>query len=209
MVNKRLINCDFIKDMEVSSKAIFLYLMLFVNADDMGFVGNSNRIISILNDKEKIETNSALIPYSYDEALVELVNKGLLLEFQNKYDGRVYLIRHWFYHNKHLSSMETNYTTFFDLVDLVNGKYYLGEEKPLRERGTNKGKGKKGKEGNRKKEEKNNNNYSYNSYNSFECSSSSTDLEDDKPVPTRQELLDKLKEYDEQEQLNELENKDE
>lgn len=198
MVNKRLINCDFIKDMEVSNKALLLYLMFFLHADDMGFVGKGNKIIKLLNDKEKEETNNALIPFTYDEALVELINKGLLLEFTNNHNDKIYLVRQWFYHNKFLDRMETNYESLLSLVDLIDNEYNQGEGKILKERGNKKGIEKKRKEGNRKKEDKKDNNNSLILNNSFNCFSSSNENDSDETILSREELLSQLNEDNEE-----------
>lgn len=140
MAKQRLINCDFINDMtEVSNKAKFLYLMLFVNADDKGFVGNAKDIIENIEKKndEKNEISLELLENDYESALHELVEKGLLYEFKSNHNNRVYLIRHWYYHNKLKYNLWTNYYKYLQMVEVVENEYVIKkretEKKPLKE----------------------------------------------------------------------------
>ena len=116
---------------KVSNTAKLLYYMLFVNADDRGFVGNAEDIIKILNDNEKKHKES--VDRDFNAALLELKRKGLILEFTNKYECNVYLIIHWYYHNKKKNNVWTNYYKYFCLVEIVDNKYVL-KEKPLKEK---------------------------------------------------------------------------
>lgn len=176
--------------MEINNKARYLYLMLFVNADDKGFVGNAAKIVKSLDENEN-ETLD-LIKYKFDDALYDLVQRGLLYEFVNNHNDKVYLIRHWYYHNKQLKGMETNYTSLLDLVELVDNEYELVERE---ERGTKKGKEGKGNE--RKKEI--NNNFSLNT-NSF----SSCENSDEEQHLDRAELLKALMEDDDEDNVKEI-----
>ena len=140
MAKQRLINCDFINDMtEVSNKAKFLYLMLFVNADDKGFVGNAKDIIENIEKKndEKNEISLELLENDYVSALHELVEKGLLYEFKSNHNNRIYLIRHWYYHNKLKHNLWTNYYKYLQKVEVVENEYVIKkretEKKPLKE----------------------------------------------------------------------------
>lgn len=143
MARQRLLNCDFINDMTlVSNNAKLLYLMLFANADDKGFVGNALDIIDNLdkNDKEyRNEINLSLLENDYPSALNELVNKGLLYEFKSNHGNNVYLIRHWYYHNKLKTGLWTNYYKYLQKVEIVNNEYVL-KEKPLKEKKVNENK---------------------------------------------------------------------
>lgn len=140
MARQRLINCDFINDMtEVSNKAKFLYLMLFVNADDKGFVGNAKDIIENIEKKndKKNEISHELLENDYVAALHELVEKGLLYEFKSNHNNRIYLIRHWYYHNKLKNNLWTNYYKYLQKVEVVENEYVIKkretEKKPLKE----------------------------------------------------------------------------
>ena len=121
MTDQRLLNCAFIKDMEVSNKAKLLYLMFFINADDKGFVGNASKIIEGLESNEE----SIDIANNYNNALDDLVQKGLLFAFTNNHGGYVYLIRHWYYHNKYYSKAWTNYKRLLKRVRIEDGEYVL------------------------------------------------------------------------------------
>lgn len=138
MAKHRLINCDFINDMtNLTNNAKLLYLMLFINADDKGFVGNGEDIVKSLdnNDLEnRNEINLSLLGNDYKSALNELIDKGLLYEFVSDHQKKVHLIIHWYFHNKLKKDLWTNYFKFLKLVDLVDNKYVLKKEKPLKEK---------------------------------------------------------------------------
>lgn len=139
MSKHRLINCEFICassfKVNVSNKGKLLYLLMFTSGDDRGFVDTTNDIINALttNEKEVENTTSlALLENDYNSALNELIDKGYLYEFKDNHGNRVHLIRHWFYHNKLVKGLWTNYRNFLDMVYLENNEYKLGP-KPLKE----------------------------------------------------------------------------
>ena len=130
MANQRLMNCDFFLkgafDDVSSNKAKLLYFCFFINADDYGFVGNSAKIIKSLNEQE--EDNNALVQYTYEIAANELVDRGFLFKFTDKHQNNIYLIRHFFIHNKYNSRYcTTNYLSFRAKVELVDGCWELKE----------------------------------------------------------------------------------
>ena len=130
MANQRLLNCDFFLkgafDDVSSNKAKLLYFCFFINADDYGFVGNSAKIIKSLNEQE--EDNNALVQYTYEIAANELVDRGFLFKFTDKHQNNIYLIRHFFIHNKYNSRYcTTNYLSFRAKVELVDGCWELKE----------------------------------------------------------------------------------
>ena len=130
MANQRLMNCDFFLkgafDDVSSNKAKLLYFYFFINADDYGFVGNSAKIIKSLNEQE--EDNNALVQYTYEIAANELVDRGFLFKFTDKHQNNIYLIRHFFIHNKYNSKYcTTNYLSFRAKVELVDGCWELKE----------------------------------------------------------------------------------
>ena len=139
MARARLLNCDFVNassfKVNVSNRAKLLYLMMFVNGDDRGFVDITNDLINALekNDSEVDNKISLeLIENTYNSALVELIDKGYLYEFVDNHNNKVHLIRHWFYHNRLIKGLWTNYKNFLEMVYLENNEYFLGK-KPLKE----------------------------------------------------------------------------
>jgi hypothetical protein len=136
MAKQRLINCDFMNNMtKVSNKAKLLYYTMFINADDRGFVGNAEDIIKNLNGNESDDT-MALLENDYSTALNELVDKGLLYSFNSKHSNNIYLIRHWYFHNKYRSGLWTGYYGYLQQVEIINNEYILKEEKgkPFKEK---------------------------------------------------------------------------
>ena len=139
MARHRLLNCEFINassfKVNVSNRAKLLYVMMFSNGDDRGFVDTTQDLIDALekNDNE-IDKNVSLelIENTYNTALYELIEKGYLYEFEDKHCNKVHLIRHWFYHNKLVKGLWTNYKNFLEMVYLDNNEYILGK-KPLKE----------------------------------------------------------------------------
>ena len=137
MIKKRLINCDFLNACSfidnISNKGKLLYIYMFLNGDDMGFVSNANTIVNSLekNDKSyRNEINLTLLNNDYPCALNELLEKGLLYVFVDRHQNNVYLIRHWFKHNQYRKGLTTNYTTLLRQVQLVEWEW---QKKPLKE----------------------------------------------------------------------------
>lgn len=135
MSRQRLINCDFINDskffVDLSNKAKLLYLLMFVSADDKGFVGNTKEIIKSLEENESnyVGETIDLVKHNYEDGLYELITRGFVYEFKNKYNGATHLIRHWYYHNRYYSKGWTNYKQYLKLVKVVDGEYvYKGKE---------------------------------------------------------------------------------
>lgn len=133
-MKSRLINCDFLTteafNDKLSNKAKLLYVIMFINGDDKGFVSNTNTIISTLTKNDELFTNEinlSLLENDYPNALIELINRGYLYEFRDNHDNKVHLIRHWFVHNKWRKGLWTNYGSFLKQVELVEGKYVLKE----------------------------------------------------------------------------------
>lgn len=139
MAKHRLINCEFINagsfKVNVSNKAKLLYLSMFVSADDKGFVDTTQDIINALETNDDNFTkvaNMSLLDDTYNSALQELLDKGYIYEFVDNHSNKVHLIRHWFYHNKLIRGLWTNYANFNERVYLKNNEYLLGK-KPLKE----------------------------------------------------------------------------
>lgn len=141
MAKHRLINCEFLNassfKVNVSNKAKLLYLMMFANGDDRGFVDTTNELISSLTNNDKEFDNKIsleLIETTYTTALDELLDKGYIYEFRDNHQNKVHLIRHWFYHNQLKKGLWTNYRNFLDMVHLENNEYILNSvKKPLKE----------------------------------------------------------------------------
>lgn len=141
MPNQRLINCDFFLkgafDDVSSNKAKLLYFYFFINADDMGFVGNASKIIRTLNEESAEE--SGLVQYTFENAADDLVSKGFLFLFTDKHQNRIYLIRHWFMHNKpNYKYCTTNYLSLRAKVEIIDGCYELKENHLRKENKVNK-----------------------------------------------------------------------
>lgn len=128
MANQRLLNCDFFLkgafDNVSSNKAKLLYFYLFINADDMGFVGNADKVIKSLNEEN--EEENGLVEYKFENAADELVNKGYLFRFGDNHGNQILLIRHFFMHNKYNSRYcTTNYFSLRSKVELIDGCYEM------------------------------------------------------------------------------------
>lgn len=139
MAKHRLINCEFINagsfKVGTSNKAKLLYLLILANADDKGFCDNTIDLINALERNDLEFENSIsmeLIQNTYKNALIELVEKGYLYEFKDNHNNIVYLVRHWFFHNKLVRGLWTNYRNFLNEVYLDNNEYVRGK-KPLKE----------------------------------------------------------------------------
>lgn len=139
MAKKRLLNCEFTNassfKVNISNKGKLLYFFMFTNADDKGFVDTTNEIIDSLTKNDETfrnEINMALLNNDYKSALQELIDKGLIYEFVDNHNNYIYLIRHWYYHNKLTKGLWTNYGNFLNKVYVSNNEYILGK-KPLKE----------------------------------------------------------------------------
>ena len=125
----RLINCDFINAssfVNLSNKAKLLYIYMFASADDIGFVDNVNNTINLLTSNDTSQSLE-LLNNDYNSALEELGQIGLLYRFTNKHGHSVYLIRHWFMHNRWKKGLLSNYSKYRDLVKLEDYEYVLKE----------------------------------------------------------------------------------
>ena len=137
---QRLIDCNFLNASSFShrltNKAKLLYFFMLANGDAKGFVDNCNNLIDILNnnDLENGVESLKLLKNDYDSALIEIITSGLAYEFTNKHGDRVYLIRHWFIHNKWKSGLKTNYGKYYALVEIVNGEYVLKKKSDIKEK---------------------------------------------------------------------------
>ena len=140
MITRRLINCDFFTkgnlSPKCSNKAKLLYFTFLVNADDYGFVGNGKEICETLDHCEENFENT-LFQFTYVDAIQELIKERLIFEFIDKTNNSIYLIKHWFLHNKKQEYLNSNYLALLDLVEVVKGEYQLKNherEKPFKEK---------------------------------------------------------------------------
>lgn len=103
--------------------------MMMINGDDRGFVNNVSDIIDNLTWSDDVSGNVGLTLANNDyiSALLELKDKNYIYEFSDKYDNKIYLIRHWFIHNVYRNGLNTNYFKYLSLVELENGEYHLKE----------------------------------------------------------------------------------
>ena len=115
--------------------------MMLLNGDDRGFVDSTTDLINALekndNEVDKVE-RLELLENTYNTALNELLEKGYLYEFKDNHYNKVHLIRHWFFHNKYVKGLWTNYKNFLELVHLENNEYILNSVKPPKEDKENK-----------------------------------------------------------------------
>lgn len=132
MAKHRLINCEFINSgsfkVNLSNKAKLLYLMMIISADDRGFVDTTQDLINSLTTNDKEYDNSVsleLLENTYNTALNELLDKGYIYEFKDNHSNTIHLIRHWWYHNKLVKGLWTNYFNLLDRVEIKNNKYVL------------------------------------------------------------------------------------
>lgn len=142
MAKHRLLNCDFILagsfKVNVSNKGKLLYMMMCMSADDRGFVDTTNDLINALTQNEKEFDNTIsldLLENTYESALNELISKGYLYEFSDNHHNKVHLIRHFFFHNKLIKGLWTNYKKFLNEVELVENEYV--KKTHLKESNTN------------------------------------------------------------------------
>lgn len=138
---KRLISCDFINasafKVKLSNKAKLMYLYLITNGDDMGFVANALETAKIL---QNVETdNNGLVETTYEDSIEELVKSGHIFRFTDKHQNDIILVRHWFYHNKLVKGLETNYKSLLKQVELIDNEWQI-RKKPLKENKINKSK---------------------------------------------------------------------
>lgn len=108
---------------------------MFTSGDDCGFVDTTEDIINALTKNENEFNNVVsleLLENTYKTALEELKEKGLVYEFKDNHLNKVHLIRHWFFHNKLIKGLWTNYKNFKDLVEIKNNEYVYRKE-PLKE----------------------------------------------------------------------------
>lgn len=73
----------------------------------------------------------------YKAALTELVEKGLLFEFVDNHKNHIYLIRHWYYHNKLVKGLWSNYGSLLKKVEIADNEYVL-KKSNTKENNTNK-----------------------------------------------------------------------
>jgi len=104
--SKRMINCDFVNassfKLKISNRAKLLYFFMMSNADDKGFVDNTDELIELLNindAKFNATSNEVLLPDNYATSLDELITKSLVYCFNDKHENSIHLIKHWYYHN--------------------------------------------------------------------------------------------------------------
>lgn len=103
---------------------------MLLNADDRGFVDNTNKLIETFekNDKEYDEQVSlTLLGNDYECALNDLIERGYIYEFRDNHNNKIHLIRHWFFHNQWRRGLWTNYNALSRKVELVENEYVLKE----------------------------------------------------------------------------------
>ena len=119
--------------MGVSNKAKLLYMVMIFYADDLGFVGNTFKLVEELEKTDSECENVVsleLVGNGYINALHDLDNRGYIYTFIDNHGNHIHLIRHWFIHNRWIKGLTTNYKRFLKEVELVDGKWV---KKPLKE----------------------------------------------------------------------------
>ena len=134
MFNSNIVNASSFK-MKISNKAKLLYFYIMLNADDRGFCDNADEIIVLLDSNDVQFHNEAsldLVEHGYKSAIQELVEKHLLLVFQNKYEDKVYLVRQWYLHNQIPKDRvtETTYIKYLEQVAINSENEYDLIQKP-------------------------------------------------------------------------------
>lgn len=149
MIRQRLINCDFLNAstfLKLSNKAKLIYLMMITNADDLGFVGNMDQIIKTLvrcddgYEQAKLLGLQDTLENEYTNAKIELINTTYIYLFTDKHNNEIFVIKHWFKHNRYRGGLRTNYDTFYSKLELENGEYFIRDKKPLKENKVNESK---------------------------------------------------------------------
>ena len=139
-MGKRLISCDFINassfKLKLSNKAKLMYIYLFANADDKGFVANALELAEKLQEIDNNENNNALVEFNYIDSLQELVDSGHLYKFTDNHGNDTYLIRHWFKHNKLIKGLESDYQSLLKMVELIDNEWEM-RKKPVKENNIN------------------------------------------------------------------------
>ena len=130
--SKKLLNCDFLNESsfrsKVSNKGKLLFLYIYMNCDDAGFCGMAEDLVDLFNANDyKFHSQGSLdlIEHNYQDALNELLEKGLLYKFIDKHQNAVYLVRDYHKHNKLPDNRvtESNYKQYLSYVELVDNQY--------------------------------------------------------------------------------------
>lgn len=130
---KRMINCDFVNassfKLKTSNRAKLLYFFMLSNADDKGFVDNADELIELLDSNDRKFGNSSsavLMPENFQTALDELIDKSLLYKFEDKHNNKIYLIKHWYYHNQMPKDRvrDSSYEKYLEKVKINDEKEY-------------------------------------------------------------------------------------
>ena len=103
MKSKRMVSTNFVNasqfKLKTSNKAKLLYFFMINNADDKGFCDNVDELIQIL-DYNDLFNEANIDYYNYQTALEELEKKNLIIKLSDRHGNSIYLIRHWYLHNK-------------------------------------------------------------------------------------------------------------
>ena len=91
----------------------------------MGAVGEAEVILTLLQAKADNEgdTGVGLVKTDYRSALDELVEKGLVYEVKLTGGNAVYIIKHWWLHNKWRKYLKTNYFKAINEFYIEQGEY--------------------------------------------------------------------------------------
>jgi hypothetical protein len=96
-----MINCEFVQassfKFKRSNQAKLLYFYMICSADDKGFVDNVDELIELLTYNDTKFKNN--LQNTFEQSIKELVDKALLIRFNDNHGNSIYLIKHWFMHN--------------------------------------------------------------------------------------------------------------
>ena len=96
-----MINCEFVQassfKFKRSNQAKLLYFYMICSADDKGFVDNVDELIELLTYNDTKFKNN--LQNTFEQSVKELVDKALLIRFNDNHGNSIYLIKHWFMHN--------------------------------------------------------------------------------------------------------------
>ena len=138
MTRYTLINCDFLVQstfLKLSNKSKLLYYAFLTNADSLGIVGNCDEIIQSLvrcdDDYENAKMLGTIdaLNDDYITAKIELMNKCYTYLFNDKLGNEIFVVKHWFLHNKYRPNLTTNYKKIFKQLEIIDGEYYLKTHK--------------------------------------------------------------------------------
>ena len=151
---KRMINCEFVQassfKFKRSNQAKLLYFYMICSADDKGFVDNVDELIELLTYNENKFKNN--LQNTFEQSVKELVDKALLIRFNDNHGNSIYLIKHWFMHNvipkerlqpstyeRYLKGIELTPSGEYNVLQVYSTNEYKVKESNINNNTTNEG----------------------------------------------------------------------